>query len=247
MSFLDPVLNPLLALQPIYVILIISLTITVIMTLLYKLLTDQKLMKALKQEMKHLQKEVKEFAHHPEKMAEAQKKMMQKNLEYMKHSMKPTLVTMIPILLLIGWLSSHLTFIPLLPGQAFNVTVTAEGLNNLTIEPGNLTVMQQNLTLEPIDNRFVWTLKGEEGEHTVGFSSGNVYAEKKVLLTTEQKYEQPIESIKNSPIKQVEISQEKLRPLGNFSVFGWKPGWLGVYIVVSIVTSMLLTKSLKIN
>ena len=246
MAFLDPVLNPLLALQPIYVILIISLFITVIMTFLYKLLTDQNLMKMLKTEMKKLQKEVKELRHHPEKMAEAQKKMMQKNLEYMKHSMRPTLFTMIPILLVIGWLSSHLSFYPLLPGQEFNVTVTAEGLQNLTIEAGNLTVIQ-NLTLEPFDNQFIWTLKGDKGLHTLGFSYGNVYTEKNVLITDELKYEQPIEKVKNSPIKLIEIGNEKLKPLGNFSLFGWQPGWLGIYIIVSIISSMILRKALKIH
>jgi len=246
MSFLDPVLNPLLGLQPIYVILIISLLITVVMTILYKLLTDQKLMKALKAEMKHLQKEVKELREHPERMAEAQKKMMQKNLEYMKHSMKPTLITMIPILLVIGWLSSHLSYYPLLPGQEFNVTVSAEGINNLTIEAGNLTIFG-NKTLEPVNNKFIWILKGDKGLYTLGFSYGNVYAEKKVLITDEQKYENPIEKVKNSPIKQIEISNKKLKPLGDFSIFGWRPGWLGVYIIISIVTSMILRKLLKIH
>ncbi|MBW2995124.1 TMCO1/EMC3 family protein [Candidatus Woesearchaeota archaeon] len=246
MAFLDPVLNPLLALQPIFVILIISLFITVVMTFLYKLLTDQKLMKALKDEMKYLQKQVKELRQHPEKMAETQKKMMKKNLEYMKHSMRPTLFTMIPILLVIGWLSSHLAFYPLLPGQEFSVTVTAEGVRNLTIEAGNLTVIQ-NLTQEPVDNQFKWTLKGDKGLHTLGFSYGNVYTEKEVLITDELKYENPIEKVKNSPIKLIEISNKKLRPLGNFSIFGWQPGWLGIYILISITASIILRKALKIH
>jgi len=246
MSFLDPVLNPLLGLQPVYIILIISLVITVIMTLLYKLLTNQKLMKVLKEDMKRLQKEVKELREHPERMAEAQKKMMAKNLEYMKHSMKPTLITMLPILLIIGWLSAHLSYQPLLPGEPFNVTVFAEGISNLTIEPGNLTVIG-NETLEPVDNKFIWSLKGPEGNYTLGFSYGNVYAEKKILITDEFKYENPIENVKNSPIKQVEVSHKKLKPLGNFSIFGWRPGWLGIYIIISIITSMGLRKILKIH
>jgi uncharacterized membrane protein (DUF106 family) len=246
MSFLDPVLNPLLALQPIYIILLISIVITVVMTLLYKLFTDQKLMKALKDEMKHLQKQVKEFRQHPEKMAEAQKKMMQKNMEYMRHSMKPTLITMLPIILIIGWLSSHLTYQPLLPGEEFNVTVFATGIPELTIEPGNLTVLG-NLTKSTIDGSFRWALKGDRGEYNIGFSYGQVYAQKKVLITDELKYEQPIEKVKNSPVTLIEIGNKKLKPLGDFSLFGWQPGWLGIYIIISIATSMGLRKILDIH
>ena len=40
---------------------------------------------------------------------------------------------------------------------------------------------------------------------------------------------------------------KKVKPLGNVSLFGWKPGWLGVYIIFSIIFSMVLRKLLKIH
>ena len=246
MAWLDPIFNPLLALQPILVILIMSITITAIMTVMYKIFTDQKLMKKLKTEMKALQKQVKEFSQHPEKMAAAQKEMMAKNMQYMKHSMRPTLITMIPIILIIGWMGSHLAFNPIFPGQEFNVTVMAEGLDNLTIDAGNLTLLT-NETLELDNGTAVWELSGDEGMHYITFSSGDAFAERKILITNEFKYEEPIETVKNSAIKQIEIGNKKLKPLGNFSLFGWQPGWLGIYIIVSIITSMILRKVMKIH
>lgn len=243
--FLDPVFNPLLGLQPIWVVIIISVGITALMTLIYKLFTDQNVMKTLKDDMKLLQKEVKEFSQHPEKMAESQKKMMAKNFEYMKHSMKPTLITMVPILLIIGWLSGHLSYVPLVPGQVFDINVTAD-ISNLTIEAKNITIFG-NLTQNSADGKFSWELKGEKGEHIIGFSSGDTYAEKKILITDKQEYENPIQIVTNSKIKTITVGNNKLYPLGNFRLFGWKPTWLGVYIVISILASMALRKLFNIH
>jgi uncharacterized membrane protein (DUF106 family) len=246
MAWLDPIFNPLLALQPIYVILIMSIAITAIMTLLYKLFTDQKLMKTLKEEMKVLQKQVKEYSQHPEKLATVQKEIMQKNMQYMKHSMRPTLITMLPIILIIGWMAAHLSFMPLAPNVPFNITVTAEGIDELLIEANNLTLLS-NEAQKLADGKATWQLKGSKGEYYVSFSSGDVFAEKKILVTDEFKYEVPTENIKNSAIKQIEVGNKRLYPMGDFSLFGWRPQWLGIYIVVSIITSMGLRKFLKIH
>jgi uncharacterized membrane protein (DUF106 family) len=54
--------------------------------------------------MKLHQQEVKAHKDNPEKMTEANKKLMSKNLELMKHSMRPTLFTFIPIILVFSWL-----------------------------------------------------------------------------------------------------------------------------------------------
>lgn len=51
-----------------------------------------------------MQKELKELKDNPEKFMEAQKMMMEKNMQYMKHSMKPTLITFVPLILIFGWL-----------------------------------------------------------------------------------------------------------------------------------------------
>jgi uncharacterized membrane protein (DUF106 family) len=247
MNFLDPVFNPLLALQPIYTILIVSVVLTALLTIAYKFLTNQKLMKELKTEMKSMQKQAKEFSSQPEKASEINKRMMEKNMEYMKQTMRSTLITMLPIILIIGWMSAHLSYDPLFPGQMFNVTVTAPGVSNLTIEAGNLTVIG-NKTLAALDGKYVWQVKGDSvGEYVLGFTYGKVYTEKKILISNELNYEQPIEKVKNSPITLIEISHNKLKPLGDFSLFGWQPGWLGIYIIISIVVSTGLRKLMGIH
>ncbi len=85
-------------------IILISLILTILINLFYKLFTDQELMKSLKKELKELQAEMKELKDHPSEFLRVQKKAMEKNLAYMKHSMKPTLITFLPLIIIFGWL-----------------------------------------------------------------------------------------------------------------------------------------------
>ena len=48
-------------------------------------------------------------------------------------------------------------------------------------------------------------------------------------------------------IKENEIKYEKFTPFGDFSLFGWKPGWLGTYIILSIILSFVIRKLLKVH
>ncbi len=94
-------------------IIVMSFVLTFITTIIYKLLTDQILLKELKTQVKNHQKEMRNHKNDPQKMMEIQKKAMTLNLKYMKHSMKPMLFTFIPIILIFGWLRNH----PLIGGK----------------------------------------------------------------------------------------------------------------------------------
>ncbi len=88
-------------------ILMMSLILTSLITIMYKLLTDQILLKELKTQVKNHQKEMKNHKDDHQKMMEIQKQTMSLNMKYMKHSMKPMLFTFIPIILIFGWLRNH--------------------------------------------------------------------------------------------------------------------------------------------
>lgn len=106
-SVLDPIMNPVMSVPSPWNLLILSAVLTFAMTLAYKYITKQKLMKELKDDMKSMQTEMKTVKDSPEKMMELQKKVMEKNLKYMMESLKPTLITFIPILLLLNWLREY--------------------------------------------------------------------------------------------------------------------------------------------
>ena len=122
-ALLDPIFSPLLKMNSLLAIGIISFLIAIVITVIYKYVTDQDLMKRLKTEMKEFQKQTKELKAHPEKAMAVQKKAMETNMKYMMHSMKPTLFTMLPIILIFGWLNAHMAYHPLLPCREFTATV----------------------------------------------------------------------------------------------------------------------------
>lgn len=90
-------------------LLIISFILTLIITLIFKFLTDQHLMKTLKEEIKLSQQEAKNHKDNPKKLIEIQKQAMEKNLKLMMHSMKPMLFTFLPIIIVFGWLRNTYT------------------------------------------------------------------------------------------------------------------------------------------
>ena len=85
-------------------IIVISFIITLIVTLIYKYTTDQKLLKGIREEMKQLQQEAKKHRENPEHMMQINQEILKKNGILMKSSLKPTLFTLIPIIIIFGWL-----------------------------------------------------------------------------------------------------------------------------------------------
>jgi len=252
MVFLDPVLNPLLQpllnMSPFLSLLVLALAISLIITLVYKFFTNQGEMKDLKEKQKDFQKRLKELRSNPEGMMKVQKEAMKVNMEYMKHSFKPTLITMLPIILIFGWMSAHLMYEPIYPGETYSITAEfAEGVTGETeLIVGEGTTLISDAKQE-ISSAVAWNLKSEAGTHVLTVKSGNDEQKKKVLITKELRYEEPATSYQHSDIEKITVNYNKLKPLGKYSLFGWQPGWLGVYIMLSIVFSIGLRKALKIH
>ncbi|MDA1196537.1 MAG: EMC3/TMCO1 family protein [Nanoarchaeota archaeon] len=244
MSFLDPVLNPLLALPIFTLVVLMSFLITLLITLIYKFTTNQSLMKSLKSELKELQKEMKELRDHPEKMMKVQKQAMQTNMKYMGQSMKSTLYTFLPIILIFGWMNAHLAFIPITPGSEFTTTVFFEdnvrGAATIDVSPELEVIGPINKTIE--GNKIIWTLKGSSGEHLIQYRAGQKTYEKDVLISDSPEYATNIEKVKDGIVKQITIDHEKRE----FDLKIFKLGWLGTYILFSIVFSMILRKLFKV-
>jgi uncharacterized membrane protein (DUF106 family) len=68
-------------------------------------LTDQKMVKAKRDEIKKLQKSITSSSS-PKELKEAQDKMLSINNDLMKHTMKPTLYTFIPLLVAFWFMGS---------------------------------------------------------------------------------------------------------------------------------------------
>jgi len=92
--------------NPRLAIILVSLLVALFITIISYFLTDKEKMKEMRQKQIELKKEMNLYKDNPQKMMEINKKMLEHMPEQMKMSLKPTLVTMIPLLIMFGWLRS---------------------------------------------------------------------------------------------------------------------------------------------
>lgn len=246
MNFLDSIMNPLLKVNPLLAIIIISFIISMIIIIAYKYLTNQKLMKEMKEDLKKYQGEMKQCKSDPKKMMEIQKKSMEINMKYMSHSMRPTLITLLPLLLVYGWLAAHFAYYPLIPSQDFTTTLDflegASGSVTLSIVPEGIEIIG-NETQQIVNNKAIWILNGKEGEYKLSYSLNNKTYGNEVLITMGRSYKNPETAVKNSLLKKITVSNEKMMVM---NLFRWKLGWLGSYIIWSLIFSMVLRKVMNV-
>ena len=235
-----------LNMHPLLAVLFLSLIISVVTTLIYKFATNQSLMKQLRDEMKELQKGAKELRDNPAKAMEVHKKAMEANMKYMSHSLKPTLITFIPIILFFSWMNANFAFQPIRPEQDFSISVIFEKntAGNITIIPPKEIKVDGSKTKAITDNKVSWILNGKEGRRTIEFNYEDETFTDDILITKGKKYLPSVKKIDNSKMKQIIIEYKKLIliPLGFNNWFGW----LGTYILSSLVFTSLLRKWLNI-
>jgi uncharacterized membrane protein (DUF106 family) len=237
-SILNPILAPLLKLDPASAIAIISLLVSIISVLVYKFATNQEQMKYLKGEQQKLQKEMRTLRDSPEKMMKLQKVAMEKNMEYMKHSLKASLYTLIPMLLIFGWLNTHYAFYPLESGQSFNVTAFTKSDEYITLVSSDLVnITEQNQT--PSAGKASWEISALPGKHLLSFNQGDQVAQHTVVIG--EKYAVPRANHKGEIYRTtVEYSKLKIRILGiTFT-------WFWFYFLTTIIFSTSLRKLLKV-
>lgn len=108
-SALDPTLGALLKFNFYFGFIVIIAITSLILTLSQKFLSNQTELRELKKEQKILQEEMKQYKDHPEKLLELQKKQLEFIPRTMELTMKPTLYTMIPVILFFRWFGPNLS------------------------------------------------------------------------------------------------------------------------------------------
>ena len=104
---LDPSLGTLLNWDVTMGLLIITAVLNLITTFLQKKMTDQDLLKQLKEEQKLVNAELKLYRDNPQKSMELSKKSMELAMRTMPITMRPVIYTTIPFILLIRWFGDY--------------------------------------------------------------------------------------------------------------------------------------------
>ena len=249
---LDPLFRPLLNLHPALSLSIITLLITLIMVLVYKKFTDQEVMKSVREEMKQIQKDMKEFQHDAAKVMELQKRSLEKAGQQFKQSMKPMFITMIPIIILFGWLSTNLAFNPLTPGEEFSTTIVfkggvdgdvkliaSEGIEILGEEVQTIEAKEVGGLFKKNIGEVSWNLKGTEGEHQLTYEYGEELYFKEVLITNSKKYKEPKKLVNDGVVETIELGNEPIK------IFGLS--WFWAYFILAMVFNGTLRKLFKVH
>lgn len=85
-------------------ILVIAVLVSFFISLINFFVLDKKKVKAGRERQKELQKQMKASRDNPAKMMEMQKELMSNTMENLKHSFKPMLITLVPILVVFAWI-----------------------------------------------------------------------------------------------------------------------------------------------
>ncbi len=194
---------------------------------------------------------MKELKDNPKKMMKKQKEMWSKNMEYMRHSsFKSMIFTIIPVIIIFGWLSAHLAYMPLVEGEDFNVSL--EFANAPKVPPE--AAIPKGLTLvegypKGNKNMVLYSFVGKAGKYEsppLRFTVDNEICDVPLIIVeseAQMEYTYPIIKCDAKPINQITISNKPLRPL---SSLGLHLTWFWSYLILSVLFSMGLRKLLKV-
>ncbi len=254
-SVLSPILDPLLtATGPFWTLLTVSVFVSFLSTIVYKYTTDQARLRRLKAEMKKFQKKIRKLQKEdPAKALQMQKKVLKTNGEYMKLSFKATLYTFLPLILFFGWLGASLALAPLGVGDEFSVEVSSSDYLNenvtLTLPQGISLLENQSLTKDI--SSASWSVRAmESGEFMFSWvtTRDDTITLPVIVSSSHQKV---------VPLNQTEVLQAQINEYPRLLIFdgvfffkdvpwlsSW--GWLGAYLLFSLLFSFLTRRLLNV-
>ena len=233
---------------------LISFIISLAVTIIYKYVTNQAVLKSIKEELKDLQKLSREAqkAGDTKKMNEINKKLLQKNALYMKHSMRSTLITIIPLFLVYAWLGAHYTYQPLVPNQVFNVTIS---FSNYTGKVTALQPLNSSIKLVGINKREVVNgstyftyIANKGGKYKMNYQLDDLSdptlkeISARVLISKASEYEKPKQEVKSNPYVNTIILSNKPLKIN----LGIKMGWFWAYFIFSMIATSISRKILNV-
>jgi uncharacterized membrane protein (DUF106 family) len=102
-NILDPSFGAMLNWNITWGMLVIVFLIALLTTLIQKYTTDQTTLRELKKDQKEIQQEMNKYKQDPQKMMEIQKSLMPTSMKIMELSMRGSMYTIIPFILLFRW------------------------------------------------------------------------------------------------------------------------------------------------
>ena len=222
-----------------------SILMSLMITVIYKYTTNQKEMKHIKDEMKRLQKEMKSAQGDQKKMLKLNSEIMKHNSQYMMKSLRSSLFTLFPALLIFMFLSGHIAFSPITPGDDFNLTVR----HNNGVDP-SLTELElpsgfELLEKTTMENFARFKLRADSpGEYVIGVINEEQQENKDIIITEEREYAKAEERY-DGKFHSARIEYKSLT-IVTLPFWPREMNWLWLYIIFAIVTGSISRKVLNV-
>jgi len=251
--FFDGIFYPFVSLNPWVAMVVVCLLTALFMLFIYRYTSNQKGIREAKDKIKAHFLELRLFKDDFRLLMRAQGRMLRYNFVYMKHSLRPLMVMILPLIIVIVQLNFRFGFRPLQPEEKFIAVVKLSEfppLRSMDISleaPEGLEVETPALRIESL-HEMDWRLRAKEpGEFELRIWVGEELFTKRVIVSDKLSQlstrrvsrsffreflypsEPPLPSF--SPVSYIEVRY----PSGNLNLGGWNIHWLVVFFVLSIV------------
>lgn len=261
----DLLFFPFRSLPPMIALGAMSVATGVVMLLIFRYLSNQKGIKAVKNRITAHLLEIGLFKDDPLLMMGAQWRMLCATLAYMKHAFIPFVVMLIPFILLMLQLNFYFGYRPLRPGES--AIVTLKWNNQIPWNERAVRILvPEGLAIETPALRIAggtevdWRLRAKhEGKFELVFQIAGQSLSKEVLVTDRLTRVSPARRRANllemmvprgepplprsAPIEVIEI---RYRPM-SFSVFGWHVHWVVLFFVFSLLAAYTLRGPFRVE
>lgn len=264
--WLEWVFSPFKSRDPVWALMAVSLITSLVFLEVFRRTTHAaKLQEARNRMQAHLL-EVRLFKDSPSIVLAALAGMLAGNLRYLRHSLKPTLLMLPPLLVLMIHLDGWFGHTPLRPGQAALVRVklqeaAQQTLDSVSLEPSaGLTIETPSLRI-PLEKEISWAVRpSQTGEYPLKVRGPGGAAEK-MIVVSEGGWERaaprrvtagfwnqwtfPGEALlpRDGPIEWIEVGY----PDRSLTMLGWEAHWLVIFFVLTCAFGFAGSKLLRVT
>jgi hypothetical protein len=265
---LDWLFGPFKRIDPFWALLAASLVTTFIFLEVFRRTTDSTKLQEAKNNMQARLLEVRLFKDSPSIVLAALVGMLGCNLRYLKHSLKPTLLMLPPLVVLMIHLDAWFGHAPLRPGQAALVRVKLQGsdqfqlgLNDASLEAAAGLAIETPSLRVPKEKEISWVVRaGQAGQYLLNVKCSGSVAQKTIVVADGgweriaprlvtagfwNQWAHPGEASlpKSGLIEWVEVNY----PGRSLGLFGWKAHWLILFFVLTCVLGFVGSKLLRVT
>jgi len=263
-SFFDLAFSPFSIFEPLIGLMVVSIVTGIIMLIIFRYTSNQSAIRRIKNRIKAHFLEIRLYKDDLGAMMEAQKHILRYNLTYMKHSLKPMLFLMIPVVLIMIQMSLWFDRYPLEPGKEIIVKLAFENQaqfneDALLKTPEGISVETPPLRIKE-EKAIYWRIKAlNPGKYYLEFILNSDILNK-IIVVDDRLARLSVKKVSPNLLQQVLYPAEKSFPknLGidyieinypsiSYNLFGFQIHWLVIFFVVSILTGFLLKKVFRVE